>query len=411
MRLFVALALVCSSAAAQSDAQELQDVRASYSAQATDQHKDVVIPFEQVNKNIFIQVTVGHAKPLWFVLDTGDKYAGIDLSIAKSLGLELADPVAVGGGGKDTIMGNLLKNSSFSVAGLEGFSQPLFIAVPFDKLARSSGHEFAGLLGFDFISQFVVEIDYPKKTITFHDKDAYQYRGSGEILPISFNPAGHPQVRAQVIDTGRAPLDGTFVVDLGSGSPLILNSPFVEAEHLLDSNRPTIPWEGVSVGGGVSGSVGRLGGIKLGRFLLGEPVAIFTQASTGAFASQEAQGNIGAPVLERFKVILDYGRNRIILEPNSRFAEPFEYNRSGLYLASLGEDYKTFKVDAVAAHSPASEVGLKPGDTLTAIDGHAAADYTLSQLREMIQDAKECDLTVERRKERLQIRLKPRRLI
>lgn len=94
-------------------------------------------------------------------------------------------------------MARLLKNSSFRIVGFEGFSQPLFIAVHFDELSRASGREFAGILGFDFISQFLVEIDYLKKIITLHDKDAYQCHGSGEILPITFNPAGHPQVHAQ----------------------------------------------------------------------------------------------------------------------------------------------------------------------------------------------------------------------
>ena len=407
---YLVVTLLCTSAFREAGAREPQELAPSRTENLS-KRNDVVIPFEMVNKNIYIDVTVGRSKPLGFVLDTGDKYAGIDLSIAKSLGLELGDPVAAGGGGTDTIVASLLKNSSFSVVGLEGFSQPLFIAVPFDKLSRASGREFAGILGFDFISQFVVEIDYLKRTITLHDKDSYQYHGDGEILPITFNPAGHPQVRAQIIDAERSPLDGTFVIDLGSGAALILNRPFVDAEHFLQSNRPTIPWEGVSVGGGIQGSVGRLGGIKLGRILLSNPVTIFTQASTGAFASAEAQGNIGAAILEKFNVILDYGRDRIILEPNSQFGEPFEYNRSGLFLVSSGKEYRTFKIDTIAVHSPASEAGLKTGDILTAINGHPAAEYTLTQLRKMIEDAKECELTVDRGNERLQIKLKPRRLI
>ena len=370
------------------------------------------MPFELVNKNIYVQVTVGDSRPLWFVLDTGDKYAAIDLSIAKSLGLELGDQVAVGGGGKDAVKASLLKSGSFSIVGLDGFSQPLFIAVPFDKLSRVSGREFAGILGFDFISQFVIQIDYLKKTITLRGKDGYQYHGDGESFPITFNPAGHPQVRAQIIDAGRCPLEGTFVLDLGSGAALMLNRPFVEAEHFLQPKRPIVPWiEGLSVGGGIPGSVGRIEGIKLGRFLLSNPVTIFTQASTGAFASAEAEGNIGAAILEKFNVILDYGHNRIILEPNSQFAEPIEYDRSGLSLVSLGEDYKTFKIDAIADHSPASDEGLKTGDILAAINGHPATEYTLSQVRLMIQDAKECDLTVQRGNERLQVKLKLRRLI
>ena len=413
MKVFVYLftTLVGSLVFTRAKARELQEVTVSRTEQLSKQ-KDVVIPFELVNKNIYVQVTVGGSRPLWFVLDTGDKYAAIDLSIAKSLGLELGDQVAVGGGGKDAVKASLLKGGSFSIAGLEGFSQPLFIAVPFDKLSRASGREFAGILGFDFISQFVIQIDYLKKIITLRGQDGYQYHGDGESFPITFNAAGHPQVHAQIIDAGRCPLEGTFVLDLGSGAALMLNRPFVDDEQFLQAKRPIIPWiEGLSFGGGIPGSVGRIEGIKIGRFLLSNPVTIFTQASTGAFASAEAQGNIGAGILEKFDVILDYGHKRIILEPNSHFAEPIEYNRSGLHLVSLGEDHKTFKIEAIADHSPASDEGLRAGDILAAIDGHPATEYTLSQLRVMIQDAKECDLTVKRGNERLQVKLKPRRLI
>jgi PDZ domain/Aspartyl protease len=407
------LTIVCLPAFLLANAQQVQNVEATARTEQTaGPRQAATIPFELVNKNIYLQVKVAQSRPLWFVLDTGDKYAGIDLAIAKTLGLDLGDKIPVSGGGKDVVFAYFTKNSSFSIAGLEGFSQPLFMAVPFGELSKVSGREFAGILGSDFISQFVVEIDYLKKTVTLHDKAGYQYHGDGESLPITFNAAGHPQVRAQVIEPGRPPIDGTFVIDLGSGATLMLNKPFVDEEHFLQPGRPTIPWmEGLGFGGGITGSVGRIKGIKIGGFFIDNPVTIFTQASSGPFASAEAAGNIGAAILEKFTIILDYERNRIILEPNSQFPEPLEYNRSGLDLVSLEPDYKVFKISTIADNSPASESGLKPGDILVTINGHPATRYTLSEIRQMIQDAKECHFTVERGNERLRVNLKPRRLI
>lgn len=405
------LTIACLPASLLANVQQVQNVEATpRTEQVAGPHQDATIPFELVNKNIYLQVKVAQSRPLWFVLDTGDKYAGIDLATAKSLGLELGDKVPVSGGGKDVVFAYFLKNSSFSIIGLDGFSQPLFMAVPFGELSKVSGHEFAGILGFDFISRFVVEIDYTKKTVTLHDKAGYQYHGDGESLPITFNAASHPQLRAEVIDTGHPPLDGTFVIDLGSAATLMFNKPFVDEEHFLQSGRVTVPWlEGRGFGGVIAGSVGRIKGIKIGRFLIENPVAIFTQASSGPFASADAAGNIGAGILEKFKIILDYGHNRIILEPNSKLTDPLEYNRSGLSLVSLGPDDKIFEIDAIADNSPASEAGLKVGDILTTINGHPAAQYTLSEIRRRIQQ--ECDLTVERGNERLRVNLKPRRLI
>jgi hypothetical protein len=356
-------------------------------------HEDVKIPFQLENRTIFIQVRMGDSKPYWFVLDTGWKYAVIDLVVAKALGLKLGAPV-------------------FSVVGLKDFSQPLFLALPLDDLAKASGHEWAGILGTDFISEFVVEIDTLSKTITLHDKTTYQYLGKGESFPVTFNAAGWPEIQAAVIDGDRPAIQGKFVLDIGSGAALIVNRPFVESEHFLRPDRHTVPWiEGQGLGGGIDGSVGRVTGLQIGHFLIKNPVTVFSRAANGPFAATESQGNIGAMILEKFKIILDYKNNRITLEPNARFDEPTDYNRSGLVLESTGENYKTFKIKAVADDSPASEAGLRIGDTLIAIDGQQVSELSLSELRFKLQRAKACELLVERDGARLKISLKLHDLI
>jgi hypothetical protein len=373
--------------------------------------REVTIPFELVNKAVFVRVTV-NARPLWFVLDTGIKPAVVDLAVAKSLGLELGHPAAVTGAGKDTVSARFLKSGTVSVVGLEGVSQPLVIALPLEQLANSIGHEFAGLLGTDFIRRFVITIDYTRHTLTLHDTTAFTYHGGGEVLPITFNASGHPLVTAQVIDGGRPSVSGNFVVDIGSGAGLILNAPFVNSGGFLSPGRPTVNWiEGRAVGGEIAGVVGRVTALRLGRTLIDHPVTVFTRVSTGPFASAEAQGDIGAGILEKFTVILDYSRMRIILEPNAKFPEPQEYNRSGFSLSSSGPDYRTFRVDVVAEDSPAAEAGLQTGDTLVAIDGRPAERYSLSEIRLMLKDARVCRLTVRRGGSRLDLTLKLRRVV
>jgi len=103
--------------------------------------------------------------------------------------------------------------------------------------------------------------------------------------------------------------------------------------------------------------------------------------------------------------------NRVILEPNARFDEPTDYNRSGLVLESAGENYRRFSIKAVADGSPGSEAGLRVGDTLIAIDGQKVSELSLSELRFKLQRAKTCELLVERNGARLGIPLKLRDLI
>jgi C-terminal processing protease CtpA/Prc len=128
--------------------------------------------------------------------------------------------------------------------------------------------------------------------------------------------------------------------------------------------------------------------------------------SSGAFASAETQGNIGAAILEKFTVVLDYARSRIILEPNARFAERIPLSRTGLSLVSEANDFKTFRVAAVADDSAASESGIRAGDVLAAIDGAPASKWTLSAVRERLATAPESHIVLKRGDRRVEVTLR-----
>ncbi|HET7250255.1 MAG TPA: aspartyl protease family protein [Gemmatimonadales bacterium] len=360
----------------------------------------VTIPFESANTTIFVRTEV-NSHAFWFALDTGAGHSVIDLAAARAAQVELGDSLAVTGAGQSAVMGRLVRRGSARLPGLDGVDQPLIVALPLDRIASISGHEFAGILGSDFIARFVVEIDYERHVLTLRDT-GYDYHGHGDVLPITFNAAGHPQVTAQVIDGHRSRRAGTFVVDTGSGAALILDTPFVEREGLLATGRVAVPWiEGQGLGGDIAGVVGRVDALVIGRSRIRRPVTVFSRAANGPLASQDAQGNIGAAILEKFRVTLDYARMRIILEPNRRFSQPTEYNRSGLSLTASGPDFHDIWVAAVAEDSPAARADLRAGDRLVAIDGRPAESTSLSEIRLGFRDARRCALTIERGGERL----------
>jgi len=375
-------------------------------------NKDVAIPFELANNHIYIKVNVDNTKPAWFVLDTGDKYAIVDEQSAKELGLDLGGgQVEVTGVGNQTTTAYYVKNSTYSIPGLDGFSQPIFLALPLEGVAAHTGHASAGIIGFDFLSKFVVEIDYDHKMLILHDRDQYQYHGGGEILPLTFGH-GHPHIAAQITQEGRAPIDGTFLLDIGDGGALTLNSPFVKQEHLPDSGQKTaMRTMGYGVGGGFKSPVGRIKQLEVGHFTIPNPVTAFSQATGGAFATTDVDGSVGADILRKFKVILDYAHNRVILEPGAHFADPLEYDMSGLALSATNNAEKTLNVDEVYTDSPASEAGVRSGDVISAIDGRPISQFTLSDVREMFRHEAKHDVTIRRGGQTINITLKLRRLI
>jgi hypothetical protein len=369
-----------------------------------------VIQFEPIGRHIFIRVRINDSNPLWFIFDTGDKVAIVDLAKAKSLGLNLHGEVNVGGAGPGTLKGSLVRDATLKVIGAEGAPQPVVMAIPLDNIRSRFGHDVDGIIGADFIKQFVVEVDYPARVLRLHDKEKFEYSGSGEIIPTRLNSAGHPIIAARISVAGRAPLDGQFVVDLGSGGSLILNRPFVERESLLPSGK-TIRAMGGGAGGRVTGRVGRIAELSIGRFRIDNPLTMFSQDRGGAFASSELQGNIGAQIMSKFKVLLDYSRGRMILEPNANFSGPISPALSGLRLIGEGQDYKTFRVEDMLEDSPASEAGLQIDDIVLSVNGRPAAELTLWRVNMILEEPGAHKLSVRRGDRTLQTTLTPRKLV
>jgi len=162
-----------------------------------------------------------------------------------------------------------------------------------------------------------------------------------------------------------------------------LYSPFVDRHRLLGPDLKTIRLiGGLGAGGKTTGRIGRVAELKIGPYSLSSPITLFSQDEAGAFAGSSLTGNIGAQIASKFRIFLDYGRSRIILEPNKTFNEPFDRAFSGLSLVAEGKDYRTFRVSEILENSPASEVGIQPNDIIASIDEVPAEQLTLSKLNE-----------------------------
>lgn len=369
----------------------------------------VAIPFELAKGHVFLDVRVDDSGPLGFVLDTGDKFAVVDFERAQELELELGGSVRVAGIGSQDSTGAFVQDAQFTLAGFPGFSQPVTLAIPVRKLAPRIGRDFDGILGSDFIQEFVVEIDYAARVMRLHDQAKFVYAGPGEIVPMRLDGQGHPYFAAEVTLVGGEPLAVELTLDIGSGGSLNLFSPFVAEHRLLDRAATTAGClGGAGTGGESTGRTGRVAALRIGSLRLAGPVAYFSQDSAGAFAASDVQGSIGAVLTRRFKLFLDYGRERIVFEPAADFAEPFEFACSGLAILAEGPDYRTFRIARVGEDSAGAEAGALADDVIAALNGRPARDWTLTTLSEILARPRACTLTVLRGGQPLELALTPR---
>jgi len=373
---------------------------------------EVTIPFELVNEHIVLRAQIDGSRPLSFLLDTGDRYSIVDLEVAKKLGVTLGGEISVHGAGSEVKPGAFVKDTSFTLVDFPGFSQGVSLAVPLTNLAPRLGHDLDGIIGSEFIKNFVVELDYQKRTITLHNRDTFSYSGPGETVPIHLTSSGHPVLKAAITPADGGSISADVELDVGASGALELHSKFVNDHHLPGSNVATIRDIGTAgTGGATQGRIGRVGGFGIGTYELHKPLTVFSADTEGSAASSDTAGNVGEEILERFKLFFDYGRNRIIFEPSTTFGNAFDRAFSGLHMEAEGKDYRTLRIVEVLEKSPAVEAGLQRGDIITSVDGKPAAELVYSDVLDMFKRATTFRLTVERDGKTLNVNLTPQKLI
>jgi hypothetical protein len=355
-------------------------------------HSAVNIPFEFEFNQIVLRVRVNESAPLRFLFDTGAGASLLSARRAAALNLKKADNVTARGVGGD-VEGSLAKGVSLGVPGVTVLNQRL-VLLPID-FPFCEARDIEGIIGYDFIKEFVVEINYEAHTISLFDPATYQYRARGEMLPLVIDET--PRVRMSIALPGQAPIEGLFEVDTGSDGTVTINSPFVNRHALLKALSVQVSNNERGLGGESQRVDARLGNMQLGRFKIAAPLAGFSIDTKGAMAKEDNDGPIGNEIWRRFKLTIDYSRQRMMLEPNSHLRDPFESDMSGISIGAEGKDCRIFKVEEVSEKSPAALAGILAGDEIVAIDGKPANQFTSGGIEKLLmQDGAKRTLTLRR---------------
>jgi aspartyl protease/PDZ domain-containing protein len=370
------------------------------------------IPFQLNANKVFVQVRINSAGPFWFILDSGAIFNALDKDRAQALGMKLHGSLKVRGVGEASVDATHASGVSLEFGGMELKSQDMTVVPINSSLSHSEGHQIDGLLGYEFIRHYCIEIDYHSRVLNVYAPGACTYARNGQIVPLEIeNNALY--VSGMITVSKNERVKGRFLVDTAVRTALALNTPFVESNNLLARAGQTIKAVGVGIGGKTSGMVGRLAGLQLGSLFIKEPVVTFSDMKDGVLASGNFSGIIGGDILRRFKVILDCSGDRLILYPDSNSQESFEYDMSGLSVSAEGKNLNTFRVLQVMDHSPGSEAGVLAGDAIEAVDGHAASDLTLEQISQLLKHGagETHELLLKRGQEQLKTTITLRRLV
>ncbi|HXZ26924.1 MAG TPA: aspartyl protease family protein, partial [Terriglobales bacterium] len=333
--------------------------------------------------HIIFQASLNGRPPIGWILDTGADQEVINTPRLADFGMKTYGKTATTGGGGSAEY-DYATGATFTLPGVELRNQHVAV-IDQTGLERALGMPLGGILGYDFISRFVIEIDYDKRLMTLHDPANWKYTGNGLVVPVTFDN-GIPFAHGTISVPTKPEIPAYFVLDFGAAETMTLTSPFVKANDLA---RLAQTGAGVNRTPGLENQFftqqnvrGRIQKLKLGPLEVDDIPINMSVNTKGAYASSSFSGTIGESTFRRYHVFLDYARNRVIFEPTAEAGKPFPERRTfGVVVLASGTDLHTYTVTGVRKDSPAEQAGFQKGDVITGFDGKPAGEFTLGQLR------------------------------
>ena len=281
------------------------------------------VSFELPNNRPIIKVYVnGNKEPLRFVLDTGSGMSVISDKTAKSLGVRA---VAKGGmaravGGKFEIVYGFLQ--SIEIGDVRISNVPVYIRRFYDDEVPVDGY-----IGLSIITKHTATVDYGARLFSLKRSrsanDAVAASPAGIEIPIRSTSSGFLSSEVQVEGIAR-PLN--FIVDTGA-SISVVSEKLMEVEEMSALIQPARMR--------VYGAAGIAEGVKtltLPRVVLGTQaranvdVAVLDLEPVNETTGFVQSGIIGGNFLRHFRVVFDFRKSVIRLEPLTAAASILDRN-------------------------------------------------------------------------------------
>jgi len=243
-----------------------------------------------------------------FLLDTGAGATVLGTSLCDRLALPSRGAMeARGAGGSETA--SFVDVERLELPGVAVRKQTV-VTIPLEPFAEVIGLPLDGILGYDFLSRFAVEIDYAGRRLGLYPSGEYPPRDGARRTELRIE-ANVPRVEGRLDEKHR----GSFVIDTGNSSPLLLHTPFVREQGLgaeADSGSRSV----TGVGGAESMRETVVDSLEIAGAVFRDVPTLLASADEGAVALGEAIGNIGGALFEDTVLAFDYGAGALwVLEP------------------------------------------------------------------------------------------------
>ena len=275
----------------------------------------VDLPVHMVGNNFIVRVTIA-GRGFDFLLDTGTPNIQLDESVARGLGLTpLRSMSSSDFGGRVTEAAIVIPQAQVGDLRMHDIVALTIPRFP----GGEAGTRIVGILGFDFVAELLLRLDYERERATAFDPAGTQLPALAGATTLSIRLRDQLPLTDVTVNGA---LGERFSVETGSDGALVVGSYF--ARHFSKAI--------VDLGAGVGYSTGM---VDPGGFIPMQPFQVadlrigtrrvrsfFALLMTGRVQPEEGNdGSIGNAILRDFTVWLDYPDSQIVLVPNRRARE------------------------------------------------------------------------------------------
>jgi PDZ domain/Aspartyl protease len=396
------------------------------------------IKFKLINNLIVIPVEVNGVE-LTFLLDTGVSKSIIFnfLNLTEELKINQTELIYLRGLGEGGVVEALKsKNNILRIGKAISISQDLYaIFDPSLNFEPQLGIPIHGIIGYDFLKDFIVEINYSMKNIKIFNPDSYKEKKCKKCktLKLEFHNK-KPYVEADIV-INNIDIPVKLLIDSGGSDALWLFED--KTKQIFSPKKYFEDFLGKGLSGNVYGKRSKIEAFLFSNFKLKKVNVSFPDSLSIVHAKkiEDRNGSLGGEILKRFNIILDYPNNRVILRKNKNFKDPFYYNKSGITLEHNGirvvkevdkkidskklgidtESISTFKMFApghykysiapaftiveLRKNSTAHKAGLQVGDVVLSINNRNAHEFTIEEVTQLFygEDGSRIKLLIDRK--------------
>lgn len=284
----------------------------------------VEIPFELKNDLILLKVNINNdTDARTFVFDTGATSDLLDSTTAKKLGLKANHKQDVSGASGTKSYDVILYQKLILENRIEIDSTHL-VLTDLTRLKDRLERDFDGIIGYSLLKKYITKIDYEKQKILLYNKiqnvDTIDYKAIpfefGKGIPI-------PQFDISITLINGESFTGKIFFDSGAGLTFLINTPYNEKHKLNEKSKKSIiskseNLHGESISEDIAIQSMNIGGYELDKMVIG-----IAHDKNGVSSYENYLGILGAEVISRFNLVLDYSTSTLYIKPNNTFSKSF----------------------------------------------------------------------------------------